>query len=89
MRFVLSLNGPYLLLLMLVSLPLKPTQTIEMVLVIVLCVLSLRHFSDVSPKHDESFMDHSCLSAAHGTGRRQLLLTCALGLVKPFIDSAF
>lgn len=39
--------------------------------------------------HDEGFMDHSCLSAAHGTGRRQLLLPCALGLVKPFIHSAF
>lgn len=41
-RFALSLNGLHLLLLMLVSLPLKPTQTTEVVLVIVLRVLSLR-----------------------------------------------
>lgn len=41
-RFALSLNGLHLLLLMLVSLPSKHTQTTEMVLVIVLRVLSLR-----------------------------------------------
>lgn len=27
--------------------------------------------SDVSPKHNEGFMDHSCPSAAPRTGRRQ------------------